>query len=64
MVSDACTPQIEPDISIQTIEEKTVLVIDIVPGKFQTFIILRKKEKRLQLLFELMEQADLLTQEN
>ena len=44
MVSDACTPQIEPDIS--------------------DLIILRKKEKRLQLLFELMEQADLLTQEN
>ena len=63
MVSDACTPQIEPDISIQTIEEKTVLVIDIVPGS-SDLIILRKKEKRLQLLFELMEQADLLTQEN
>ena len=48
MVSDACTPQIEPDISIQTIEEKTVLVIDIVPGKFR-LIIIAKKEKRLQL---------------
>lgn len=63
MVSDACTPQIEPDISIQTIEEKTVLVIDIVMES-SDLIILRKKEKRLQLLFELMEQADLLTQEN
>ena len=28
MISDACTPQIEADISIQTIEDKTVLVID------------------------------------
>ena len=26
-VSDACTPQIEVDISIQTIEDKTILVI-------------------------------------
>lgn len=42
MVSDACTPQIEPDISIQTIEEKTVLVIDIVPGKFRPYYIAKK----------------------
>lgn len=27
MISDACTPQIDPDISIRTVEEKTVLVI-------------------------------------
>ena len=32
MISVACTPQIEPDISIQTVENKTILVIDIVPG--------------------------------
>ena len=63
MVSDACTPQIEPDISIQTIEEKTVLVIDIVPGKFRPYYI-AKKGKETTALFELMEQADLLTQEN
>ncbi len=42
MVSDACTPQIEPDILIQTIEDKTVLVIDIVPGKFRPYYITRK----------------------
>ena len=24
MISDACTPQIEPDISIKTIEDKTI----------------------------------------
>ena len=63
MVSDACTPQIEPDISNPDNRRKTVLVIDIVPGKFRPYYI-AKKEKRLQLLFELMEQADLLTQEN
>lgn len=39
MVSDACTPVIEPDISIQTLEEKTILVIDIVPGKFRPYYI-------------------------
>ena len=39
MISDACTPQIEPDISIQTIEGKTILVIDIVPGKFRPYYL-------------------------
>ena len=39
MVSDACTPQIEPDISMKTIEGKTVLVIDIVPGKFRPYFL-------------------------
>lgn len=42
MISDACTPQIEPDISIQTIEEKTILVIDIVPGKFRPYYIAKR----------------------
>ena len=39
MISDACTPQIEPDISIQTMEEKTVLVIDVAPGKFRPYYL-------------------------
>lgn len=34
MVSDACTLQIEPDISIRTLEGKTVLAVDIAPDKF------------------------------
>ncbi len=42
MISDACTPQIEPDISIQTIEEKTVLVIDVAPGKFRPYYLANK----------------------
>ena len=37
MISDACTPQIEPDISIQTIEDKTILVLDVAPGKFRPY---------------------------
>ena len=64
MVSDACTPQIEPDISIQTIEEKNGTCHRYCSWKVQTLLYCGKKEKRLQLLFELMEQADLLTQEN
>lgn len=42
MISDSCTPQIEPDISIQTVENCTVLVIDIAPGKFRPYYIVAK----------------------
>lgn len=46
MISDACTPQIEPDISIKTIEEKTVLEINVAPGKFRPYYMKRRgKEK-------------------
>lgn len=42
MISDSCTPQIESDISIQTVENCTVLVIDIAPGKFRPYYIAAK----------------------
>ena len=42
MISDACVPQIEPDISIHTVEGKTLLVIDVVPGKFRPYYIASK----------------------
>ncbi len=42
MVSDACTPQIEPDISIRTLEGKTVLAVDIAPGKFRPYYLANK----------------------
>ncbi len=45
MISDVCTPQIEPDISIQTIEDKTVLVIDIAPGKFRPYYLANKTKE-------------------
>ena len=34
--------QIEPDISIQTAEDKTILVIDIAPGKFRPYYLVKK----------------------
>lgn len=46
MISDACTPQIEPDISIQTIEDKTVLVIDVAPGKFRPYYLANKDKDK------------------
>ncbi len=42
MISDSCTPQIEPDISIQTLEDKTILVIDVAPGKFRPYYLGKK----------------------
>lgn len=42
MISDACTPQIEVDIFVQTIEDKTILVIDIAPGKFRPYYLTNK----------------------
>ena len=46
MISDACIPQIDPDITIQTIEEKTILEVEVPPGKFRPYYIESKgKEK-------------------
>jgi predicted HTH transcriptional regulator len=42
MISDGCTPQIEPDISIQTVEDKTILVVDVTPGKFRPYYLASK----------------------
>lgn len=42
MISDACTPQIEPAITIKTLEDKTVLEIDVAPGKFRPYFLANK----------------------
>lgn len=42
MVSDACTPQIEPDILIKTLEDKTILEIEVSPGKFRPYYLANK----------------------
>lgn len=39
MISDACVPQIIPDITAQTLEGKTVLVIDVAPGRFRPYYL-------------------------
>ena len=39
MISDACTPQIDPDITMRTIEGKTILEVDVTPGKFRPYYI-------------------------
>lgn len=39
MIDDTCTPQIETAISCKTVEEKTVIVIDVLPGKFRPYYL-------------------------
>lgn len=39
MISDACIPLITPDITAQTLEGKTILVIDVAPGKFRPYYL-------------------------
>lgn len=42
MISDACTPQIDPDITMRTLEGKTVLEVEVVAGKFRPYYITSK----------------------
>lgn len=42
MIADACTPQIEVDISVKTLEGKTILEIDVPAGKFRPYYLKAK----------------------
>lgn len=46
MISDACTPMIENDIYPQTIDGKTVLVVDVIPGKQRPYYLSKKGKER------------------
>jgi predicted transcriptional regulator containing an HTH domain and an uncharacterized domain shared with the mammalian protein schlafen len=41
-ISDSCEPTILPDITLQTVEEKTVIVVEIFPGKMRPYYIKSK----------------------
>ena len=41
-ISDSCEPTILPDITLQTVEDKTVLVVEIFPGKMRPYYIKSK----------------------
>jgi predicted HTH transcriptional regulator len=41
-ISDSCEPTILPDITLQTGEDKTVIVVDIFPGKMRPYYIKSK----------------------
>ena len=39
MISDACIPQINTEITIRTVEAKTVLEVEVFPGKFRPYFL-------------------------
>lgn len=41
-ISDSCEPIILPDITLQTVEDKTVIVVEIAPGKMRPYYIKSK----------------------
>lgn len=41
-ISDSCEPTIIPDINLQTVEDKTVIVVEIFPGKMRPYYIKSK----------------------
>lgn len=41
-ISDSCEPTIIPDITLQTVEDKTVIVVEIFPGKIRPYYIKSK----------------------
>lgn len=38
-ISDSCEPRIIPDITFQTIEDKTLIVVEIAPGRMRPYYI-------------------------
>ena len=45
MISDACTPLIESDIYPDTVEGKTVLVVEVFPGKQRPYYLASKTKE-------------------
>ena len=38
-ISDACEPAIRPDVALQTVKDKTVIVVEILPGVQRPYYI-------------------------
>lgn len=41
-ISDSCEPTIIPDVTLQTVDDKTVIVVEIAPGKMRPYYIKSK----------------------
>lgn len=41
-ISDSCEPRIFPDVTLQTIADKTVIVVEILPGKMRPYYLKSK----------------------
>lgn len=39
MIFDSCAPIIDPEITVQTLEEKTILVVEVFPGRVRPYYI-------------------------
>lgn len=42
VISDSCEPRIIPDVTLQTVEDKTVIVVEIAPGKMRPYYVKSK----------------------
>lgn len=41
-ISDACEPRIRPEVTLQTVEDKTIIVVEILPGAMRPYYIKSK----------------------
>ena len=41
-ISDACEPHIRPEVTLQTIEDRTIIVVEILPGAMRPYYIKSK----------------------
>ncbi len=41
-ISDACEPRIRPEVTLQTVEDKTIIVVEILPGALRPYYIKSK----------------------
>lgn len=41
-ISDACEPYIKPEVTLQTIEDKTLVIVEILPGTMRPYYIKSK----------------------
>ena len=39
MIFDSCIPVIDPEITVQTLEEKTVIVVEVLPGRMRPYYL-------------------------
>ena len=51
-ISDACEPAIRPDVALQTVKDKTVIVVEILPGAQRPYYIKSQGMIELDDLFD------------
>ena len=46
-ISDSCEPRIRPDVTLQTVNDRTVIVVEILPGAMRPYYIKSERQKEL-----------------